>query len=145
MECVVTRTVTLWGDVVYWRSVMCVLILIRGTAQHPQKSCCRTRPLCCQQWEDSRRPTASHPVSLRQCANVRLTAVGPGPSMTGLGRELPIVMLRHAEHLRGKRTHLALHALQTKVEETGIELRKKMLPLPIEIELRTRSNRLFHS
>jgi hypothetical protein len=89
MECVVTRIVTLWGDAVYWRSVGCFLILIRGTAQHPQKSCCRTRPLCCQQWEDSRRPTSSHPVSLRQCANVRLTAVGPGPSMTGLGRLPP--------------------------------------------------------
>jgi hypothetical protein len=37
-------------------------------------------------------------------------------------------MLRHAGHLRGKRIHLALHALQTKGEETGIELRKKMLP-----------------
>jgi hypothetical protein len=64
---------------------------------------------------------------------------------SGFGRELPIVILRRAEHLRGKRTHLALHALQTKGGETGIELRKKMLPLPLEIELRTRSNRLFHS
>ena len=35
-----------------------------GCATTAQNLCCRTRPLSCQQWEDSRRPTASHPVSL---------------------------------------------------------------------------------
>jgi hypothetical protein len=90
----VTRTVTLWGDAVYWRSVMSVLILIRGTAQHPQKSCCRTRPLCCQQWEDSppvadpddRRLSGSKKRRLPRlgiCAKVQL-----GQERRALGRQL---------------------------------------------------------
>jgi hypothetical protein len=69
-----------------------------------------------------------------------MTMLASGYRRQFLAEKRSRVKLRRAEHLRGKRTHLALRASQMKRGETGIVSRKKMLLLPVEIALQTRSN-----